>query len=500
MPYLGNQHIVGDSVNNFKVLDDISTYTETFDGSASSVVNLSTETIKVVDHRFVNGQRVTYNNGGGSNIGGLSSGTAYYVIYDTAHTIKLATNASNAASLTAINLNAVGGGTSHTLNAAFDGVNKKFRVTHGSGNRPRFHHATQLSIAINNVVQRPNNDANNFTEGYAVEVRDIIVFKTAPTVNDIFFGSLTGETRATFDITNHKIDNYTGDGSTTLYNLSQNVPNNESLLVTLNGVVQHPTTQGTTRSYTLVGGTTNKIQFTTAPALGVEIQIRHLGFAGASSGDVSGFYGRTGNVSLTDADDITVSSAKVGGATTFTEKLIVTGNARVTGILTVGTGSLTISERDINAIGIVTGSNFKTGSTNVHNVGVEAAGINVLGADTPIGTGATIYNSGDVVSKAGAEYQGIVTASKFVGDGSDLTGVSGFSTALSNTANTLENLVFKTPHSFTLGAGTSVTIESDESSGFISFTSLNQIIVSSGSTFRVKSGTRFMMDILNLNP
>ena len=500
MPYLGNQHIVGDSVNNFKVLDDISTYTATFNGSASSVVNLVAETIKVVDHRFVNGQRVTYNNGGGSNIGGLSSGTAYYVIYNDAHTIKLATNASNAASLTAINLNAVGGGTSHTLNAAFDGVNKKFRVTHGSGNRPRFHHATQLSVAINNVVQRPNNDANNFTEGYAVEIRDIIVFKTAPTVNDIFFGSLTGETRATFDIKNHKIDNYTGDGSTTLYNLSQNVPNNESLLVTLNGVVQHPTTQGTTRSYTLVGGTTNKIQFTTAPALGVEIQIRHLGFAGASSGDVSGFYGRTGNVSLTDADDITVSSAKVGGATTFTEKLIVTGNARVTGILTVGTGSLTISERDINAIGIVTGSNFKTGSTNVHNVGVEAAGINVLGADTPIGTGATIYNSGDVVSKAGAEYQGIVTASKFVGDGSDLTGVSGFSTALSNTANTLENLVFKTPHSFTLGAGTSVTIESDETSGFIAFTRLNQIIVSSGSTFRVKSGTRFMMDILNLNP
>ena len=214
MPYLGNNHIVGDSVNNFKVLDDISTYTATFDGSASSVVSTAAETIKVVDHRFVNGQRVTYNNGGGSNIGGLSSGTAYYVIYDTAHTIKLATNESNAASLTAINLSGVGGGTSHTLNAAFDGVNKKFRVTHGSGNRPRFHHATQLSIAINNVVQRPNNDANNFTEGYAVEIRDIIVFKTAPTSNDIFFGSLTGETRGTFEISDHKIDNYTVDGST----------------------------------------------------------------------------------------------------------------------------------------------------------------------------------------------------------------------------------------------------------------------------------------------
>ena len=68
MPYLGNQHIVGDSVNNFKVLDDISTYTATFDGSASSVVSTANETIRILKHRFVQGQRVTYNNGGGSNI------------------------------------------------------------------------------------------------------------------------------------------------------------------------------------------------------------------------------------------------------------------------------------------------------------------------------------------------------------------------------------------------------------------------------------------------
>ena len=151
MPYLGNQHIVGDSVNNFKVLDDISSFTATFDGSATSVVDTTNNTIRVPKHRFVQGQRVVYNNGGGSNIANISSGTAYYIIYDTAHTIKLATSTSNAASLSAINLNAVGSGTSHTLNVAFDGVNKKFRITHGNGNRPRFHHATQLSIAINNL-------------------------------------------------------------------------------------------------------------------------------------------------------------------------------------------------------------------------------------------------------------------------------------------------------------------------------------------------------------
>ena len=100
----------------------------------------------------------------------------------------------------------------------------------------------------------------------------------------------------------------------------------------------------------------------------------------------------------------TLTQARVGGATTFTEDLVVTGNARVTGILTIGTGSLTITDRDINASGVTTASNFKTGSTNVHSVGVEAAGINVQGGDTPIGAGSTIYNSGAAV------FTGIITA------------------------------------------------------------------------------------------
>ena len=481
MPYLGNQHIVGDSVNNFKVLDDISSFTATFDGSASSVVDTTNNTIRVPKHRFVQGQRVLYHHGGGgSNIGGLGNNTPYFVIFDTAHTIKLATNASNAASLTAINLNAVGGGTSHTLNAAFDGVNKKFRITHGSGNRPRFHHATQLSIAINNVVQRPNNDANNFTEGYAVEVRDIIVFKTAPTVNDIFFGSLTGETRGTFDIQDNVVDYHTADGSTTVYNLSQPAPNSQSLLVSLNGVVQHPTSDGVTRSYELTAGS-NTIVFSVAPAAGVEIQIRHLGFAGATSSAVTGFYGRTGNVSLTDADNITVNSAKVGGATTFTEDLVVTGNARVTGILTVGTGSVVIDH-----------STVKTGTSNLHNVGIEIAGINVLGADTPIGTGSTIYDSGAAV------FTGVVTATQFKGDGSELTGVSGFSTALSNDTTSLLNQIFKPSVQHNVAAGTSVTIQSDAGSGNVAFTRLDRIHVSTGATVRVAAGTTFIMNVLNV--
>ena len=84
---------------------------------------------------------------------------------------------------------------------------------------------------------------------------------------------------------------------------------------------------------------------------------------------------------------------------------------------------------NLNISGISSATNFKTGSSNLHSTGlnvgntflhttgVEAAGINVLGADTPIGLGATIYNSGAAV------FTGVVTATQFKGDGSQLSGI-----------------------------------------------------------------------------
>ncbi len=515
MPYLGNQHIVGDSVNNFKVLDDISSFTATFDGSASSVVSTANETIKVLKHRFVQGQRVTYNNGGGSNIGGLSSGTAYYVIYDTAHTIKLAANSSDAASLTAINLNAVGGGTSHTLNVAFDGVNTKFRITHGNGNRSRITNATQVSIAINNVIQKPN-DSLTFTEGYAVEVRDILVFKTAPTINDIFFGSLTGETRGRFDIQEHVVDNFTGDGSTKVFVLSQIAPNNQSLLITLNGVIQHPTTDGVARSYSVVSGESNQIEFTTAPASGVEIQVRHLGFAGATSSAVTGFYGRTGNVGLNADDHITtgdITSRNINSSGIVTATSFVGSGAALTGIdataIKDSAGNVKIQAQASGAVhtGFSTMQNLRV--TGIATFGTSSTVINGSTDTINVGTALTLghtqgvqfhtqnlHSEGFEVNQINAS--GIITASQFKGDGSELTGVSGFSTALSNDTSTLLSQIFKTNVQHNIGAGTSVTIQSDAGSGNVAFTRLDRINVATGATIHVAAGTTFIMNVLNV--
>ena len=114
--------------------------------------------------------------------------------------------------------------------------------------------------------------------------------------------------------------------------------------------------------------------------------------------------------------------------------------------------------------------------TNVDSIGIVTArsGINVP--------------SGNVIVSSGA----------FVGDGSQLTGVSGFSTALGNDAGTLENLIFKTTEAFTIGAGQSIRIESDNMSGNTCFTRLGRINVSTGATFHVSAGTTFIMNVLSV--
>ena len=99
-----------------------------------------------------------------------------------------------------------------------------------------------------------------------------------------------------------------------------------------------------------------------------------------------------------------------------------------------------------------------------------------------------------ITARAGID----VTGGTITGDGAGLTGISGFSTALSNTEGTLENLIFKTTESFTIGAGQSIRLESDNMSGNTAFTRLGKINVSTGATFHVSAGTTFIMNVLGV--
>ena len=89
-----------------------------------------------------------------------------------------------------------------------------------------------------------------------------------------------------------------------------------------------------------------------------------------------------------------------------------------------------------------------------------------------------------------------VTATTFVGDGSNLTGIRGFANALSDTG--FLNQIFKTPEIASVGSATSVSVESDATSGNVAFTRCRIIHVSTGSTLHIGSATTFVTNVLNV--
>ena len=402
MAYIGNVPATGED-NSFKILDDISTYTLTFDGSSASVVSTADDTITQNNHRFITGQRVTYTNGSGTDIGGLTDGTAYFIIKNDTNTIKLATNASNAASNIAISLSAVGTGTDHTLNVAFDSVNTKFKASYDNGTKAKISRAAQLTISLNGVIQEPQ-DSSSPSAGFGFDLDGVIVFSAAPSVSDVFWGYALANNTVTFDISDNTVDSFTGDNSAVSFTLSKAPANNQNVLVTLDGVVQYPSDAVTTRAYSV---SNNVLTFTSAPGLGVSIQVRHIGFAGATSSAVTGFYGRTGNAALTTSDNIlvgNVSSSGVITATTFSGTL--SGNA-------TGTAATFTTANITNLTGTLSGV-----STNfVSAVGIQSGGVAIGAGITQlnfVGTGNTFAVNGTTVdisiSGGGGSGQGFSTS------------------------------------------------------------------------------------------
>lgn len=93
---------------------------------------------------------------------------------------------------------------------------------------------------------------------------------------------------------------------------------------------------------------------------------------------------------------------------------------------------------------------------------------------------------------------GTVKATSFVGSGADLTGVSGFATALSNDTTNVLNVFFKTPQRVNIGAGTSVTVESDATSGNTAFIREGIVHVGVGATFHIKTSNTLVTNVLGV--
>ena len=136
---------------------------------------------------------------------------------------------------------------------------------------------------------------------------------------------------------------------------------------------------------------------------------------------------------------------------------------------------------NINSTGVVTATSF------VGNVTGNLTG-NVTGAVSGDATGLTGTPNLNV---------GIVTATAFHGDGSNLTGVSGFADALGRTCGM--DQVFTTPMTITLGgSGCGInTIEASTSQGGVAFVRAKNITIGTG-IIHIKPGTTVKTNVLNL--
>ena len=170
------------------------------------------------------------------------------------------------------------------------------------------------------------------------------------------------------------------------------------------------------------------------------------------------------------------------GSTQPTVKLDVNGVVVATAFTGDGTGLTGVASTD----NIVTGT-AATFSSNVHISGITTVGVLTAYTSVTVGTAITA----DAAS-------GIVTATKFVGDGSELTGVSGFATALSSDTASILNKVFKTPVNLEVASDT--TIQSDAASDNIAFMREGRIHVQNGTVLTVGSGTTVLMNVLGIFP
>tara|TARA_Y100001973_G_scaffold63635_1_gene93114 strand:- start:925 stop:1410 length:486 start_codon:yes stop_codon:yes gene_type:complete len=111
-----------------------------------------------------------------------------------------------------------------------------------------------------------------------------------------------------------------------------------------------------------------------------------------------------------------------------------------------------------------------------------------------VGTGVSVYGNA-----------GIVSATSFWGDGSNLDGVtsSGLGTALNADDENLPEStplqhVFKAARILHIGAGTSVRVDSDATSGNMAFMREADTFIAAGATFTIGAGTSLISDALGI--
>jgi len=185
--------------------------------------------------------------------------------------------------------------------------------------------------------------------------------------------------------------------------------------------------------------------------------------------------GNVGSTSLNITGVSTLGNTVVGGATT---QVVINGNLRVTGIITTGTSSITIDPiNDQIKVGSATTigvTGFNVGSSNLHSTGLDLGtgnvtshNINSTGIITAsqfrVGTAVTVNSSGVTVT-------GVITATSFSGDGTNLTNTGSTLSAASGSQRVV--LTGQTSGTMTASA-TDSALTFAQSTGTLSATKFN---------------------------
>ena len=288
-----------------------------------------------------------------------------------------------------------------------------------------FNATNSILIPVGNTAQRPGTGAAG-----------MVRYNTTTTQVEAYNGTTWVALGSSFTLISS--ETFNGDGTTTSFTLNSANYTTDSVIVTLNGVVQQPSV-----AYAVSG---TSLVFTEAPAVGDVIVVRELQttstVASISSGDSTlGFATANGNAAFTIAGTSNVMVVSQNGVD-ITGNLTVSGNATLSGNILGdriqnGTTTIDIQSPSGNAnITVAATSNvavFTTGGLNL--LGNLSATANVIGGNL---NASGLSLSGNVVSAINTTAN--VTAGFFIGNGSQLTGVvaTGIGTlaSLSVTGNT----------------------------------------------------------------
>ena len=142
---------------------------------------------------------------------------------------------------------------------------------------------------------------------------------------------------------------------------------------------------------------------------------------------------------------------------------------------------------NINSTGIITATQFHGDGSNL--TGLADPSVLTVGGATKVeavSTGATVTGNLDV--------SGSINATTITGDGSNLTGVGGVGDQIGATNNL--NYLFTSPELLELSA--SATVSATQAQGKVVFTASDSIKVATGVTVTVATGTTIRTNVLGL--